>query len=74
MIIDLRLRPPFTSLRNLNSFGRRDPDPDPATGPAVWLDGPPFRSFENGYVPPAPGAAPSLSLGARSSLRASGER
>lgn len=74
MIIDLRLRPPFKSFRNLNNVGRRDPDPDPATAPGVWLEVPPFRSFEDRYVPPAQGAAPSLSLDARSSLRASGER
>ena len=74
MIIDLRLRPPFSSFRNLSNFGRRDPDPDPASAPSVWIDVPPFRSFEDSYVPPALGAAPSLSLDACSSLRASGAR
>ena len=72
MIIDLRLRPPFTSFRNINDSGRRDPYPDQATAPGVWLDVAPCQSFEDSYVPPARGAA--LSLDARPSLRASGER
>lgn len=74
MVIDLRLRPPLTSFRNLNNSGRRDPYPDPATAPGVWLDVPPCRSFEDSYVPPAQCAALSISLDARPSLRASGER
>lgn len=74
MIIDLRLRPSFKSFRNRNVFGRRDPDPDLMTAPGVWLDISPFRSFEDRYLPPTQGTAPPLSLDARSSLRASGER
>lgn len=71
MVIYPRLKHPLTNFRNLNNSGRGDPYPDPATTPSV-LDVPPFRSFEDSDVPPAPGAA--LSLEARPSLRASGER
>ena len=74
MIIDLRLRPSFKSSHNLNVFGPCDPDLDPVTAPGVWLDAPPFRSFEGRYVPPAQGAAPLLLFDPRSRLRTRGER
>ena len=47
MIIDFRVRPPFKSFCKLNIYGARDPNPDPVTAPGVWLDVPPFRSFDD---------------------------